>query len=222
MSTEQPPSAQNKIETRNTLAAKAEPVQVTLGQSAEPAPRGAGPQKQLCLCAFRLDGTSKAGNIGGVIGGVGGAVAGSSHTHSYYGDINKEVQHVYETALRESGSFQYVDSEKLIGSEGGKPLSLADTAAKNKLFACASAKPYWSARVGWDKQVAIFTKWEIAGPGGCKLKFKTSVASEETYGKFPNGADPKLKPVYLKLSKEDAKQFPEAFQRAMEKAGCGQ
>ena len=205
-----------------TLTLFAVQVGISSGQSTEPVPRDAGPQKQLCLCAFRVDGTSKGGNAAGALGGlVGGVIAASAH-HGYYGDINQEVQHVYEAALKESGSFQYVNSEKLIDAEGGKPLSLTDTAAKNKLFACASAKPYWAARAGWNKQAAIWTKWEIAGPGGCKLKFKTSVASKETYGKFPNGADPKLKPAYLELSKEDAKQFLETFQRAMKRAGCGE
>ncbi len=192
------------------------------GPSATTAPSGAAQQQQISLCEFLVNGTTKAGNAGAFIGGgIGGAVAASG-VHSYYGEINKEVQHIYETALKASGLFQYTDREKLIGTEGEKPLPLADTAAKNKLFACVSAKPFWNNRMGFNKQLNISTNWKIEGSGGCKVKFSTDVASKETYGKGPNGADPALKPVYLELSKEDAEQFLAAYEKAMKKAGCGE
>jgi hypothetical protein len=48
----------------------------------------------------------------------------------------------------------------------------------------------------------------------------TQVGSKDTYGKFPDGSDPKLKPFYLEMTKEDARQFLEALPRSMMKAGC--
>ena len=191
---------------------------------AAPVPPVAEPQKQLSLCEFHVNGSTKAGNAAVALGAVStvtGVIVSVNGTQSYYPSINKEVQHIYETELKASDLFQYVDREKLDSTEGEKPLPLADTAAKNKLFACVSAKPYWNNRAGFNKQLNISTKWEIAGPGGCKLKFDTSVATKETYGKFPNGADPALKPAYLELSKEDARKFLEELPGKMEKAGCG-
>jgi hypothetical protein len=204
-----------------TLTLLAAQAGVSYGQSGEAVARDAGTQKPMCLCAFQLAGTSKKGVAGGMVGGLAGAaIAGRT---SYFGDISKEVQQVYEAAFKESGAFPYAGSDKLVVAGDVKNLALSDTAEKNKLLACARAKPYWAARPGWNKKIAIFTKWEIAGPGGCKLKFNTSVASQDTHGKFPNGADPKMKAVYLELSKEDAKQFVQAFQNAKaKKSACGQ
>jgi hypothetical protein len=193
---------------------------ISSGQSTEPASRGPAPPAQLSLCEFRLDGTTSAGTVGTFVGGaVGGAIAASA-SHSYYDDAGKEVRPIYEAALKESGLFEYVGSEKLNHSEGTEALSLAGTAAENKLFACASSKPFWGVKVGWNKRVTIMTKWQVAGLGRCNLKFTTSVTSQGTYGKFPGGSDPKLKPAYLELSKEDARQFSEAFEKAATKAGC--
>jgi hypothetical protein len=185
-----------------------------------PAPCSPAPTMQLSLCEFQVDGTSKSGNTGAFVGGLAGAAIASSGTHTYYRDINEAVKHVYQTAIEKSCRFQVVNSETHADSEGGKHLSLAEIARKNNLTACVSAKPYWAAKMGFDKEVAIYTRWEIESPGGCKAKFKTSVSSDNTYGKFPNGADPTLQPVYLGLSKQDAGQFLEEFHRAIEKSGC--
>jgi hypothetical protein len=185
-----------------------------------PAPCSPAPTMQLSLCEFHVDGTSKSGNTGAFVGGLAGAAIAASGTHTYYHDINDAVKHVYETAIEKSCRFQVVNGETQADSEGGKHLSLAEIARKNNLSACVSAKPYWAAKVGWDKEVAIYTKWEVESSTGCKVKFKTSVSSDNTYGKFPNGADPTLQPVYLGLSKQDAGQFLEEFQRAIKKAGC--
>jgi hypothetical protein len=195
------------------------------GPGATTASSSAASQKQISLCEFQVNGSTKAGNAGAALGPISpiaGAVVAANGTLSYYPSINKEVQHIYETALKASGLFQYTDREKLIGREGDTPLPLADTAAKNKLFACVSAKPFWNNRMGFNKQLNITTKWEIEGPGGCKVKFSSNVATKETYGKFPNGADPALKSAYLELSKEDAEQFLAAYEKAMKKAGCGE
>jgi hypothetical protein len=104
--------------------------------------------------------------------------------------------------------------------EGAKNPSLADTASKNKLFACISAKPSWAAQDGKDKKATILTKWEVSLPNGCEAKFMTSVASDGTFKKLPNGADPSLNQMYLELSKQDAGKFLRDFPAAMKQAGC--
>jgi hypothetical protein len=192
------------------------------GPGAAPVPPDAASQRQLSLCGFGLGGSAQffvgAGAASAIANGLAVGVA-----IRYYASISKEVQHTYEAALKESKSFQYVNSEKLVAPEGEKHLSLTDTAQKNKLFACASAVPFWGVplKMAWNKHLAITTKWEIESPGGCKLKFKTSVTTKETHGTTPYGADPSLKSIYLELSNEDVQQFLEEFPREMEKAGCG-
>jgi hypothetical protein len=186
-----------------------------------PAPCSPAPTMQLSLCEFQVDGTSKSGNTGAFVGGLAGAAIAASGTHSYYRDINVSVKHAYEATIEKSCRFQVINIEQQADSEGGKHHSLADIAKQNNLYACVSGKPYWAAKMGFDKEVAIYTKWEVESPDGCKVKFKTLVSSDATYGKFPNGADPTLQPVYLGLSKQDAQQFLEEFQRAIQKSGCG-
>jgi hypothetical protein len=186
------------------------------GQSNEPVPE---PAKRLGLCQFSLDGTSSRGVVGGAVGGaIGGAIAGGPAP--YFGQINKEVQGVYGTAFAESALFQKLSDVELVTFESGKIVSLTGTADKNKLAACVSAKSYWAAKVGWNKRLAIITKWEIIGRGKCKAKVTTSVASNETHGKFPGGTDPALKAPYLELAKDDAKQFLDALPMALRKAQC--
>jgi hypothetical protein len=187
-----------------------------------PPTTAARPQIRLSLCEFEVNGTTASGNNGAIIGGLAGAVIAGSHRHAYYVDINQEVQHAYETAFMESGSIQYVKSEKPADSAGGTPPVSTDTAVKNQPYACVSANPYWAAKMGFNKQIAIITTWKVENPNGCKLKFKTDVSSKQTYGKFPTGANPVLKSAYLELSKDDAREFLVAYRGAMKKAGCGE
>jgi hypothetical protein len=190
------------------------------GQNAETAPV-TQTDKQICLCRFELGGTSKRGMAGGLAGGaVGGAIAGKPT--SYYSDAGKEAQQIYETTLTQSGVFQPFKNDHSGAPDSGKTVSLTDTAAKNGLYACVRGKSYWAARMGWNKQAAVVTKWELAGAGKCKFKMTTTATSKETHGKFPNGADPALKPVYLELVREDARQLLETLPKAMKKAHCTQ
>jgi hypothetical protein len=176
---------------------------------------------QLSLCKFQLWGPETAFVVGGgIIAGL--SVIGQMNAANYYGSISKEVKQSYKTAIEDDSRYQVVDGENLVDSENEKHLSLADIAQRNNLFACVRAKPQWAAKVGWDKKLTIQTKWEVESPDGCKVKFNTSVASVETYGKFPHGTEPKLKSAYLELSKEDAEQFLAAYGKAMKKAGCGE
>jgi hypothetical protein len=193
----------------------------------EPVPRDSGSQTQQCLCAFRLDGSNPAGDATagtGILGAIGNASAEASRSRAarYFDGIGKELQPVYESVLKDSGVFQSANREKPVDSADGKPISSTDSAAGNRLFECARAKSFWGVKAGWNKHVTVSTKWELTGPGGCKLKFETSVTSNETHGKFPGPTDPALKPAYLELSKEDARQFLPAFQKAAKKAGCKQ
>ena len=186
---------------------------------AAPISRDTQPKTQLSLCKFQLWGPETTFTPSGMaIAGL--SVAGEMNAANYYGSISKEVKQYYKTAIEEDSRYQVVDGEKLVDSEDEKHLSLADIAQRNNLFACVSAKPQWAAKVGWNKKLVIQTKWEVESPGGCKVKFNTSVASVETYGKFPHGTEPKLKSAYLGLSKEDARQFIDELQKEMKRAGC--
>jgi len=181
-----------------------------------PPTTAARPQIRLSLCEFEVNGTTASGNNGAIIGGLAGAVIAGSHRHEYFADINQEVQHVYESAIMQSGSIQYVKSEKPADSAGGTPPVSADSAAQNQPYVCANANPYWGTKMGFNKELSIMTTWRVEYPNGCKLKFKTSVSTRQTYGKFPTGANPALKSAYLELSREDAREFV----LTMKKAGC--
>ena len=179
----------------------------------------------LGLCEFRVHGSSKSGNAGVLVGALGAlpagaAVAASGHHQAYYRDVNKAAQQIYESTIEESGLYPIMKAETLVDSDGKKHLSLADTAAKNALFACVSSQPSWAAQEGKDTRAVVTTNWEVVRPDGCKVKFMTSASSSETYKKLPNGADPKLNSVYLGLSKQDATKFLEDFRGEMKKAGC--
>ena len=184
-----------------------------------PAPCSPAPTMQLSLCEFHVDGTNATESNPLTNGIIGDSIA-IAHNRPYFEHVSKDAQQIYEHVIEKSCRFQVVKSETPANSEGGKHLSLAEIARNNNLSACVSAKPYWAAKPGWDKEVAIYTRWQVESPNGCKAKFKTTVSSEQTYGKFPTGANPTLQSAYLGISKQDAEQFLEEFQRAMEKAGC--
>lgn len=194
---------------------------------AAPTPRYAAPPMPLGLCEFRVYGSSKSGNAAAMVGVLAGLPAGavvgaSGHHGGYYHDINKEAQQAYETTFGENVRYRVVSSDKLLGSEGKKSLSMAETAQGNDLYACVSAKPSWAGQRGKDIRAVVTTNWEVVRPGGCKVKFMTSASSRETYRKLPNGADPAMNSVYLGLSKQDARKFLEDLLWEMKKAGCSQ
>lgn len=213
-----------------TLALLSMQVGISWGQGTEQAGPSLGSDKKLCLCSFRLGGTDKEANTAAALGGLFAAssVRGVERRASELGSaqagsnpvFQEEAQQSYEAMFKEATTFLYMSSDKLIAKQDGKPLSLADTTARNGLFACVSAGSIWGIRPGWNKKVAIRTTWVVVGASGCKAKIVTEVVSKETYGKFPDGSDPKLKPVYLELTKEDARQFLEALPKSLKKAGC--
>jgi len=178
------------------------------------------------LCRFQVSGSSKAQNaefIAGVLGGIGPALvveAGNGTARKYYRSLDEEIQEIYRSAIEGSGRYQALSGEQLVDLEGSKNLSLAETASRNKLFACISSKPSWAAQDGKDKRAVIVTNWEVSLPCGCRAKFITSVASDGTYKKLPNGADPRLNQMYLELSKQDAGKFLRDFPVVMKQAGC--
>ena len=177
------------------------------------------PTMQLSLCEFQVDGTN-ATEANPLTNGIIGDSIAAAHNRPYFERVSIDARHIYENVIEKSCRFQVVKSETPANSEGEKHLTLAEIARNNNLSACVSGKPYWAAKPGWDKEVAIYTRWQVESPNGCKAKFKTSVSSDNTYGKFPTGANPTLQSAYLGLSTQDAGQFLEEFQRAMEKAGC--
>lgn len=184
-----------------------------------PAPCSPAPTMQLSLCEFELDGTNATMNNPSM--GLIPRLAAHSNNLPYFKRVGQDAQNIYERSIEESCRFEVVNS--------GKP---GDTAAKNPSLACVNAKPFWSGN-GKRSHVlpAIYTRWEVEGPGGCKLKFKTTTVlsekdkSDELMANYqfgaPNGANPALQTVYLELTKQDAGQFLEEFQKEMDKAGCG-
>ena len=184
-----------------------------------PAPPACNPRPtlQLSLCDFQLDGTNATMTNPSM--GLIPMVAAHAHDRPYFERVGKDAQHVYEKTIEESCRFEVVKSET-----PGNPT------AKNPPPVCVSAKPFWSGNGKRNHLLpAIYTRWEVQGPGGCKLKFKTMAVSSEqpdelkTSYQFgaPNGANPDLQYVYLRLSKQDAAQFLDEFQKEMNKAGCG-
>ena len=178
------------------------------GQNAEQTPPDLGAAKRLCLCELKSHGTSATGNVGGFVGGAaGGAIAGASAGSKYYSEFEVEVQQVYDAALSQSKLFQYVARNTIVTQKSGKGLSLADIADQNKLQWCVKAETFNAVTVGFKKKARLVTKWELVSPDGGEIKISTTADSQETYGKFPNGADPKLRSVYLGLAKENVRQF---------------
>jgi len=165
--------------------------------------------KKICLCEVHVGGTSKAGSAGGALGGIiGGAIGSASGAGPrYYREMSDEILQIFEQALLKSRAFQYVSQNSIESVKKGDELLLAETAKKNQLLWCVSAKSICAARMGWNKKIVLVTKWELVGPSGGKLKLSTEAESKETYGKFPNGADPKLKPAYLELAKANVQEF---------------
>ena len=164
--------------------------------------------RKLCLCELRVHGTSKAGIAGGFVGGaLGGAIAGASESGGYYAEFGGEVQQIFESALRESKLFQYIGKDKIATRNLGKDLPLAEAAKQNQLDWCMKVDTTSAAAMGFNKKLRMVAKWELVSPDGRKVKIETSADSVETYGKFPDGADPNLKTAYLELAKEIVGQF---------------
>ena len=164
------------------------------------------PAMQLSLCAFDVDGAGMTESSSSM--GLAPMMIAHSHNRPYFEHISKEVQHFYEREIEKSCRFQVVKNEKP-----------GDSATQNPPPICVNAKPFWGTS-GRHFDPAVFTKWEVDGPGGCKLKFKTSAISTDKSKLGATGANPSSKPVYLNLSKEDANQFLDTIQKEMEKAGC--
>src|ERR1035437_2796785 len=159
------------------------------------------PTIQMSLSEFHLDGTGATQNS--AFGGLIPSLIAHSHNRPYFDSITSEVKYVYQKAIQESCQFQYVNNEKPGGAAAQNPPSVS-----------VNAKPFWVTEVGmmhW--RPAIFTRWEVDGPGGCKLKIKTKAVSKEKVRGIPNGADPKSKHFYLELSKQDAGLFLDELEK---------
>ncbi len=195
-----------------------------------PAPRSeTEPKLQLSFCKFSLNGTDSTGHVWlDVAPGTGvlpslanaGGVTARDRAVKYFEQVTPEVRRSYEKEIGQSGRYQMVSSNGLVDSDHSKHLSLAQVAQRNHLYACVSVSPTWAAKMGWDKKLAITTTWEVESADGCRVKFKTSLSSQQTYGKFPYGSDPRLQSAYLDLSAQDARQFSNELQKEMRNRGC--
>ena len=193
--------------------------------------RDLGPDKKMCLCAFRLLGADAKQNIRaslspfGLVGAVIGEVVvantdiAKGENATYPQQLSMEFQNIFEQALRGTGAFQLSAPQGLVRVKDGKPLTLSGVANENDLFACVKVESFLGVRFGFSKNVGVTTRWQIIGPSGWELKIATDATSEEGYGVGPNTGDPKFKPLFLQLARESARQFLEQLSKEMKDAG---
>ena len=189
--------------------------------------RDLGPDKKICLCAFRLLGAdaeknSRAGwaSFGGIVGSaIAASINANAEDSPYAKELSTEFQNIFERALRGTGAFQLSAPQGLIREKNGKPLTLSGVAAANDLFACVTAQSGLGVGFGFKKKVKAGTKWELTGSPGWQLEIETEATSEEGQDTFPNPGDPKYKPVMLQLARDSARQFVEQLSQMMKDAG---
>lgn len=181
------------------------------------------PEKKLGICSFVLIGADADKNAMvqwfGLIGAAIAAAQANEHT-PYSQELTKEFHDIYEEALGKSGFFQLSSSENLLFLQDGKPLNLNDMAKKNNLYACVKAASFMGVRPGFGKHVQVSTLWEITRSSGEKIEFRSEAISEEAAGVFVDPTDPKLKPVFLELARQNAQQFLTALGEGGETGWC--
>lgn len=173
-----------------------------------PQMRALGPDRTLSLCEFGLRGA--AGSNTAWFFGIPGAIydaAKMQKDRPYSIELRAEFIRIYEDALRGTGAFPYLPMDKLVYLQNGKPMPIDIMAKENDLHACLTARSDLLVKIGWNKKVEVATTWKITGQSGWKLKIETNAISKNGQGKFPDTADPKMKPVFLELAQENANQF---------------
>ncbi len=191
------------------------------GSDEEKVLRDLGPDKKICLCAFRLQGAdAEKNNRVGWFGLVGMAINARREDSPYSQELAKEFQGIFEQALRGTGAFQLSAPQGLVGERDGKPLTTSEVAQENGLFACLTAESALGVGIGFKKKVKVATTWQLTGPSGWQLEIETEATPEQAQSTFPNPGDPKFKPVLLQLARDSARQFLEQFSEMATNAGA--
>jgi formylglycine-generating enzyme required for sulfatase activity len=179
--------------------------------------RDLGPGKKISICDFRLRGAA-GGGIPPAFLGLGGAAV-KDKTSAYSQELSAEFLHIYEEALSQARAFQLSPCEGLVCAKNGNPLTLGEAARENGLFACVKVESILGVGLGFKKKVNVKTTWQITGPSGWMLEIETEAKPEDTQGTFPDTTDPRLKPVFLQLARESARQFLDKLGSMMKTAG---
>lgn len=138
----------------------------------------------------------------------------------YSQEMANEFLSIFEGALGNTGAFQVRPSSQLIGMKNGAPLTMAEFARENGLFASVNADAAITVALGWKKKLNMKTEWLITTPLGAEIEISTKVSSREAQGMFPDSGDPKLKPVLLQMARDTARQFLDKLSELMKKSGC--
>jgi hypothetical protein len=172
--------------------------------------------KKMSLCTFDLIAGS---NTAPLLGGVGAIYDAEKNANDrpYILELRTELINVSEEVLNEDSIFQYIPIRKLTYPNSDKKFKIDTLAKNNDLFICLSVQSSFGVCVGMQKKVNMTTIWKILCSSGYKAKIKTYSISKETHGVFPDPGDPKLKPVWLDLEKENANQFIEQFNKLVTK-----
>ena len=184
----------------------------------ETALRDLGPGKKLCICGFHLRGAAR-GEIPPAFLGVWGARKKEPNATPYSEELSADFLRVYEQVLVKAGAFELSPSDGLRAGKGQEARALDAAARDNGLFACVSADSVLGVAMGWQKRVNVITEWLLTGPSGWEIRIKTKAASEQAQGMFPDTTDPALKPVFLQLARESARQFLEQLGAMMKESG---
>jgi hypothetical protein len=138
--------------------------------------RDLGPDKKICLCAFRLLGADAAQNIRaslapfGLVGIAIGEVAvaetdiAKGENSQYPQQLSMEFQNIFEQALRGTGAFQLSAPEGLVRVKDGKPLTLSGVANENELFACVKVEYPFTATIC---AIVRLDQWQLAKAHAC-------------------------------------------------------
>jgi hypothetical protein len=181
------------------------------------------PEKKVGICSFELIGADADKNARvqwfSFIGAAVNAALADQHS-PYSQELTREFHQIYEEALGKSGFFQLSPAKNLIFLQDGKPLSVNDIANKNNLYSCVKAVSFMGIRIGFNKRVQVSTKWELTKPTGEKVEFTSEAISEDAHGVFVDPTDPKLKPVFLELARQNAQQFLTTLGEKAEPGSC--
>lgn len=175
----------------------------------EPVPTPEMGAKGIGLCEYFLPHSNwvKAGPWGAWGEGTVFTSPGTIGQSPYFETLRRDLIAVTDETLRGFSVVQAVPVEKLIQGPSPKPLTMPELAKLNGLFACVSAKTALVVTFGWNKKLNMQITWTVFSSSGREWEIKTESTSKDTYGKFPDVADPNLKPVWIGLARENTKQF---------------
>jgi len=167
-----------------------------------------GPDRKLSLCEFVLRGAAGS-NTAPLVGVLGAAYDARKMQKDmpYAMELRTAFIGIYEDSLGGTGAFPYIPMGELVYQQYGEPMPVDTMTRANGLHACLTARSDLMVKFGWSKKVEVATAWELRGQSGWTLKIKTSAISRDGQGKFPDMANPAMKPVLLELARESVHQL---------------